>query len=219
MFKWMLSGLFGLGVAIAIGQLSQSGAGASGSCVCNPVSAPTGGVYDSATLSGSTGNGGAFTGSNAVSPACTTTAGTLVEDTSTGQHQVIVSGGEIIHTFSGTPVTMIVYVQQGSGTRNFQLATVSSSFGSTSNVTINPSTGAIVAAATTTYAGASVSANVFGPFSSPTSGTYFVVVMTTSTVTDSGIYMALNSSNGTSTSYPGDGASNLKYWGAGVSSP
>src|ERR1700721_1645811 len=165
MFKWMLSGLFGLGVAIAIGQMSQSGAGAAGSCTCVAVTPPTGTVYSTTGFSSSIahqGGGDAVAFNATAGPDCTVDAMKFTEGTANALHSALVSGAEITNSFSGS-VDIIVFLKQGSGTRNVNISMSDPTFAFVTSATVNPSTGAIVGAASTIFSGASPWATPGGP--------------------------------------------------------
>ena len=180
---------------------------------CTPLSPPSGGIYDSTTLTGSSAVGGTFTIGNSSSPDCATNGSTLVEDSSTGNHNIVVSGAEITHTFSSASATITVYAKQGSGTRSAQVTMYDPTFVDYASVVVRPSTCTVTVA----------------PFNSgfptPTStqtavgGGWCKITLTTTPISVTGVNVYLNNDNGGSSSYAGDGASSIIYWGFGLTSP
>lgn len=181
---------------------------------CAPISPPSGGIYDSTSLSGSGTTGGAFTAANAASPDCLVNGSTFVEDSSTGTHLITAGGNaQIVHTFTAQSATVTVYVKQGAGTRNIEVTMFNSGFSAQSNLIINPITGAVLVT-NCSFAAATLTQTV-------TLGQngYTKITMTTTPITTTGVWIQLGNISGTSTSYAGDGTSSLIWWGLGLTTP
>jgi hypothetical protein len=207
LLAWLWSG-----TPVHAGSLALTGAGGGSSCVA--ISPPSGGIYDSPTLAGS-GTANATLTTNAVlSPDCTIDAATVVETTATGVHQLNPNNTTISHTFSAASATFTIYANECVGTRNIQLLIFDPTLTYLAAVTVTPSTGGVVTAAATTFAGAAASST-----ETVESGGWTKITLTVSPITATGVAVYTNASNGTSTNYAGDGTSTLCMWGAGVTSP
>lgn len=217
-FKWMLPIFLGLCVCVAVGQLSLTGAGGAASCNNATAIAPSGGLYSSASLAGSTaasGNGDTLALNNAKSPDNTTDAATFQEGTANQEHNIGVSGNPITHTFNAAAVDVFGGFQQVAGTRNISVVIYNSGFGGFVQIIVNPATGAIVQAAAVNGTGfTGVNSAVW-----PTSDGYWVVWLHGYSLTDSAINVQFQSASGTATTYTGDGNSRWNVWGAAVYSP
>lgn len=183
---------------------------------CSPISPPSGGIYDSTSLAGSTGGagGGTLTVGGSPSPDCATNGSTFVEDTSTGLHSIEVTGGVITHNLTAASLTATIYVRQGVGTRESWLVYYDQTLGQDTLVVVNPTTCTAAIAATTNFAGATASST-----ETAEPGGWCKVTLNTNPVTLTGIFVFLINFNGSTDSYAGDGTSSLLYWGLGLSTP
>jgi hypothetical protein len=177
---------------------------------------PAGNFYASTGLSGATapfGAGDTVTLNAALSPDNTVDAMRFTEGTANAGHLAYVNGGVISGSVNG-PVDLFCSIKQGAGSRNVYLAVQNSGFSLATNVIINPSTGAIVQAASTSFT-ATAHAAVW-----PTSNGFWTVWLHTSSIVDAtGLNVQFQSASGTNISYAGDGSSSWLAWGVGVYTP
>lgn len=175
--------------------------------LCTSVSPPTGSIYSSTSISSSGTTGGTLTLSNAGSSDCTKDASTFVEDTSTGAHDVYVSGNPIAASLSAASVTVKISGRNLIGTRTSFVILNDQSFSQLAYANVNWATCSIVATAST-----SATAVV--------SGGVCQLTLNQTGVTATALNLVLyNGNNGTFASYTGDGISSLIYWGVSVNSP
>jgi hypothetical protein len=129
------------------------------------------------------------------------TAQAMREDTSTGPH--LIQGGNVSYT-SGLAYTFSCYVKRGnSGSRNCQLAFPTAAFSGQPRVNFNLGTGAVTSA----LDGAT------GAITDEGNGWYRCAVTATADATISANAGEVRIANGTTTSYTGDGASNIFFIG------
>jgi hypothetical protein len=172
---------------------------------CNTTSALSGGIYDTSTFSGWTTQQASIGTTPGVNPDCSLTSTTIVEDTSTNQHDFFFT---VTHTFLASTLTMTVYAKQSVGSRNIGPNLFSSSFASKvfggvqlSNCTVN------------------VAVSVSGTWTSPTltatpvQNGWCKIVMSATISADTAVNPAFDMLQGTSFSYTGDGASSVALWG------
>lgn len=132
------------------------------------------------------------------------TADLVREDTSTGTHFI---GQTVAGLTAGQVVTLSIFAEVASGTRQISLLGVSAGFGATQVVRFNGATGAIVSSA----GGASGEAEDIG-------GGIWRFSMTTVAAAATSAEFRLHLSDGTggAPSYTGDGASGYYIWGVQV---
>jgi len=173
---------------------------------CVATNAPTGGIYDNATLSGWALSNATLSTNQLIAPDCTETASTVVEDITTNTHAAYV---QVTHTFTAAAFTFSGYLQRGVGTRNAWPEVSNSTVSSTLYVYISLDSCTVISGPTTTGAAftltsatATLQSNGWCKF---TLG---------GTITDTSVFLAANLLSGTSTkSYTGDGSSSVSYWG------
>jgi hypothetical protein len=141
-----------------------------------------------------------------IAPDGTQTANLVTESTGTTEHHIAES-----FTFSAsTAYTASIYIKQVYGSRNIRILFYTNSAIDQATVIFNPSTGAVVSAATASGSMTAVSATatLLG------NGFWrFTLSGTTSATAGSGA-VRYQMMSGTTASYTGDGWSSLFYWGA-----
>ena len=140
-----------------------------------------------------------ITADSVVAPNGTTTADTLVENTATNTHRFI----RAFSFVAGNTYTLSIYVKEQSA-RNVAMIFPATQFGGVSGVGIfDTTTGAVL----------SSTGGVVATSESVGNGWFRVSITKAATVSSSGNY-ELRLSDGTSTSYLGDGVSGAYVWGA-----
>jgi len=135
-----------------------------------------------------------------VAPDGTTTADTLIEDTSSSTHLIT----RTLSYTAGVTYTYSIYVKAQS-TRNIRLDFPTTPFGGTSAGFFDATTGAV-----TSVNGVTATSTNVG------NGWYRFSITKTATVTGSGTIFAYLISGATTVSYTGDGVSGVYIWGAQV---
>lgn len=140
-----------------------------------------------------------ITANSIASPDGLTTADTLVETTSSSAHNMI----EAFAWVAGTTYTLSIYVKEQSA-RNFRLGFPTTQFGGVStSATFDTTTGAVLI----TTGGVTTTSESVG------NGWFRFSISKAATVTSNGS-VDLRLTDGTSTSYLGDGVSGAYIWGA-----
>ena len=144
-------------------------------------------------------NNSTITADSVVAPNGTTTADTLVENTATNLHRLV----KVFNFVAGNTYTLSIYVKEQSA-RNVAVIFPATQFGGVAGVGIfDTTTGAVL----------SSTGGVVATSESVGNGWFRVSITKAATVSSSGNY-ELRLSDGTSTSYLGDGVSGAYIWGA-----
>jgi hypothetical protein len=172
---------------------------------CTPISAPTGGIYDNATLAGGSTINASVAINQVTSPDCTVDASTIAENSNTGDHQ---SQFAVTHSFTATTYTTSVYAKYGVGARNITIQTYDNSFTYYFfwNFSLSDCTALTGSYGLNGFSSITSSATVVGSWCKISTSAIGVV--------SSAYYIRVKMLSPPSTnSYAGDGSSTLDVWG------